>query len=129
MRISDWSSDVCSSDLIHVAGGELADFKEGRTSVEQALHAFAGQQLAPGDMTLPILLRSTESGLCHACMKFIPQGAVMGGISTTPVAARRHPPVKDGRTHAFAFRGVSRARSEERRLGKEGVSTCEIRWS
>src|SRR3546814_11233785 len=98
MRISDWSSDVCSSDLIHVAGGELADFKEGRTSVEQALHAFAGQQLAPGDMTLPILLRSTESGLCHACMKFIPQGAVMG-------------------------------RSEERRVGKECVSTCRSRWS
>src|SRR3546814_8460138 len=101
MRISDWSSDVCSSDLIHVAGGELADFKEGRTSVEQALHALAGQQLAPGDMTLPILLRSTESGLCHACMKFIPQGAVMGGISTKPVAARRYPAVQDGRTHAF----------------------------
>src|SRR3546814_8475717 len=109
MRISDWSSDVCSSDLlspryaanarndsraghfavVHVAGGKLADFKEGRTSVEQALHAFAGQQLAPGDMTLPILLRSTESGLCHACMQFIPPGAVMGGISTKPVAADR----------------------------------------
>src|SRR3546814_21145953 len=106
---SDLDSRAGNFAVVHGAGVKLAGFKEGRTIVEQALHAFAGQQLAPGDMTLPILLRSTESGLCHACMKFIPQGAVMGGISTKPVAARRYPAVQDGRTHAFAFRGFSRA--------------------
>src|SRR3546814_11124821 len=120
MRISDWSSDVCSSDLlspryaanarndsraghfavVHVAGGKLADFKEGRTSVEQALHAFAGQTLAPGDMTLPILLRSTESGLCPACIKFIPHGVVRCVTRPQAVAARRFPAVTDGRKHA-----------------------------
>src|SRR3546814_19551016 len=118
MRISDWSSDVCSSDLlspryaanarndsraghfavVHVAGGKLADFKEGRTSVEQALHAFAGQQLAPGDMPLPILLRSTESGRCHECMKLTQQGAVMCGFSTKHLHATRPPDVRDGST-------------------------------
>src|SRR3546814_3209448 len=69
--------------VIHAAGGELADFKEGRTSVEQALQAFAGQQLAPGDMTLPILLMSAESGLCHACLTFIPQDQKSTRLNST----------------------------------------------
>src|SRR3546814_11409716 len=93
--------------VVHVAGGKLADFKEGRTSVEQALHAFAVQQLHPGDMTHPILLMSPESGLSHACMKFCPQGEVMGGLRTKPVAARPSSSAPAGRTHPFAFRAIS----------------------
>src|SRR3546814_8402438 len=76
MRISDWSSDVCSSDLFDArldhprlgrevgAGGEIADQPE------------------PGEQQRSRTLRANEL-----------------------------------------------ARSEERRVGKECVSTCRYRWS
>src|SRR3546814_10194887 len=28
LRISDWSSDVCSSDLLNLTGGEMVNFRE-----------------------------------------------------------------------------------------------------
>src|SRR3546814_18723112 len=74
MRISDWSSDVCSSDLI-----------EGK----------------PGD-------DEHREGLCHRC--------------DPTSAARACAPVP------LARRGGS-LRSEERRVGKECVSTCRSRWA
>src|SRR3546814_11609702 len=46
MRISDWSSDVCSSDL------QLPDFEEGRAGIEQPFDAFARQQLAAARVPL-----------------------------------------------------------------------------
>src|SRR3546814_4311836 len=79
MRISDWSSDVCSSDLAGVgAGGGV---------VHPALPA------APGQL-------ATDAGRAPARQRGL------GGA-----ACRR-----DG------------GRSEERRVGKECVSTCRSRW-
>src|SRR3546814_2427385 len=69
MRISDWSSDVCSSDL-----GELI-----------RLHA---EPLAVSNIWFQCAL----AGVCGACLR-------------------------------------SSGRSEERRVGKECVSTCRSRWS
>ena len=43
--------------LVHVAGGELADFEERRTRIEQALNAIAREKLAALEMTLPMLFR------------------------------------------------------------------------
>src|SRR3546814_2664413 len=83
MRISDWSSDVCSSDLDHVRFHECT-----------LPHALRWAHASP-----PILLRIRASeGL---------EG------SAAP---------------ASTVRGVAR-RSEERRVGKECVSTCRSRWS
>src|SRR3546814_14571742 len=67
MRISDWSSDVCSSDLVHLAGvgidaavdavlagePELAVAVEGR-GVEVGVAALAGQGIALDGMSLRI---------------------------------------------------------------------------
>src|SRR3546814_5533197 len=69
MRISDWSSDVCSSDLLCVAGHILS---------------------------LPLL-------------------ALLGFIGAAG-------------TVAYSVAAPS-LRSEERRVGKECVSTCRSRWS
>src|SRR3546814_995958 len=69
MRISDWSSDVCSSDLSAPDEAGLASFEEG------------------------------GGALAH----------VVGG------------------EHQAELRGF--VRSEERRVGKECVSTCRSRWS
>src|SRR3546814_2597867 len=91
MRISDWSSDVCSSDLWK-------------------------------DATIP--------NHNHILTRY--DGA--DGIKTGYIAASGFNLVasakRDGhRIVAVVFGGSSVKRSEERRVGKEGVSTCRSRWS
>src|SRR3546814_6928897 len=72
MRISDWSSDVCSSDLL----------------VAHRLHLFAA--------------------------------AIFGGVGHRMAAIAIGLELEQNRPLA---------RSEERRVGKECVSTCRSRWS
>src|SRR3546814_19543809 len=79
MRISDWSSDVCSSDLIRP------------WSPAPCCSAF---------------LRSTPWLMSGDCLPI---------RLSTPQAAPSKP--------------TSDERSEERRVGKECVSTCRSRWS
>src|SRR3546814_1549134 len=87
MRISDWSSDVCSSDLVFVAG-VLAVGYVGRGEIVR---------LWP-----PATKLYEELGV-----------DVAAGI-----------PGVEG-----IVAGLALARSEERRVGKECVSTCRSRWS
>src|SRR3546814_20467464 len=100
MRISDWSSDVCSSDLGHF-GKEVVTCN--RTSFGQPV----GYALSSG--TGGIIERQRErEGVCG-------HGASPGltpGISARSSAGRL-PPLS----------------SDERRVGKECVSTCRFRWS
>src|SRR3546814_9258731 len=79
MRISDWSSDVCSSDLQHRTVGLRArmGLHIGKGAAEQRLGALDGQ-------------------------------------------AFRH-------VHILAAAVIAPARSEERRVGKEGVGPCRTR--
>src|SRR3546814_19723892 len=84
MRISDWSSDVCSSDL---AGG-----------------------LGAGDMVFLDLGRHRRSLLVRA----IAQRNLSLLVPVLAPAGPHHP---------------DDDRSEERRVGKECVSTCRSRWS
>src|SRR3546814_5252833 len=76
LRISDWSSDVCSSDL-------------GRTKRQSVVPILGGRPRGLGER--------------HAIAIF----------------ARRTDP----------YPVLEPARSEERRVGKECVSTCRSRWS
>src|SRR3546814_16025201 len=99
MRISDWSSDVCSSDLAtqaaeHVAAeiGMVPDARE-HTGVEH-------------------LEQQCRYAADHHCVE-ITMNAPGGRIRTA------QPRVPCGKVQ----------RSEERRGGKEWVSTCSIRWS
>src|SRR3546814_12965002 len=78
MRISDWSSDVCSSDL----KPQSSAFENPSGSVE------AWRPERCGRITVPIATPNIPSG-----------------------------------------NSSSRSRSEERRDGKECVSTCRFRWS
>src|SRR3546814_14733331 len=79
MRISDWSSDVCSSDL---AKGDVVE-----------LHPAADRRQ------------------CHAAA-----GQLGAGVEDVAEALDRD-------AHLLEIR------SEERRVGKECVSTCRSRWS
>src|SRR3546814_18339195 len=98
MRISDWSSDVCSSDLPAPAtvGGRLP---------RRALY---GRDLQQPARARPYL------ELCRQ------------QLSARQRLSALRPPLLERRYDQPA-REV--ARSEERRVGKECVSTCRYRWS
>src|SRR3546814_20415791 len=103
MRISDWSSDVCSSDLVgHIVG----DVRALRRPREQQ----PGEADGIDDIVRPRL----------PCEQFI----ILRADDDADRYARGE--VADGQYDQD--RGVI-ARSEERRVGKEGVSTCRSRWS
>src|SRR3546814_11015790 len=77
MRISDWSSDVCSSDL---------------------------------------------PATCAAI-------AEESGHDAPALLAKAAEAATQARHQALTEEAVARGRSEERRVGKECVSTCRSRWS
>src|SRR3546814_20050430 len=94
MRISDWSSDVCSSDL-KIVLSVMATAQSMDKSLAEAAHSLgAGSWAVMRDVTLPALAPA-----------LIASGAICFAIS------------------------IGAFRSEERRVGKECVSTCRSRWS
>src|SRR3546814_7736524 len=97
-RISDWSSDVCSSD------------RPAEQSVGQGT-GLSGKQFAPAAQSRGLRRTGALAGATGGCRA--QQSALPGRVGV----ARR----------AFACRAA--ARSEERRVGKECVSTCRSRWS
>src|SRR3546814_18026526 len=113
MRISDWSSDVCSSDLL---------FDEVH---ERSLDSDFGLALA---LDAQAALRPD--------LRLIAMSATLDGARFA--ALMRDCPVieSEGRAHPLDLRYLGRRaerriedRSEERRVGKECVSTCRSRWS
>src|SRR3546814_14058768 len=89
MRISDWSSDVCSSDLMTDIAPE-ARITTGCTGLWNPAQARAWRRI-------------TDFVHAHSRAKIAVQLAHAGRKGAT--------------------------RSEERRVGKECVSTCSSRWS
>src|SRR3546814_4678787 len=84
MRISDWSSDVCSSDLLQL---------DRPVAMETEVFAYGRMPLAFSARCFTARHRNIPKDNCqYVCMD--------------------HPD-----------------RSEERRVGKECVSTCRSRWS
>src|SRR3546814_13472321 len=109
MRISDWSSDVCSSDLIHRA---YARVREGNFSLEGLL-GFDMRGRAVG------IVGTGQIGM-----------AVAGILSGFGCRLLAYDPAPDPGLTALGGRYVELPeRSEERRVGKECVSTCKSRWS
>src|SRR3546814_9425127 len=89
MRISDWSSDVCSSDLLR-----------------KVVSGIRG--LDPGSVRL-----AREPGAIS--FSFDPDANTAEGLLE--------------KVRASLSDGMTVRRSEERRVGKECVSTCRSRWS
>ena len=63
--------------MIQVAGGELADLKEGRAGIEQPLDAVAGKQLAARQMALARLLGAALGRLGDILAQLLRQRAVV----------------------------------------------------
>src|SRR3546814_12442298 len=104
MRISDWSSDVCSSDLPFAQGEGMC---------------IGAVQIPYADR--PPLSKHprahTESRLDHLVKKI---------LASEPSCRRGRRGLGEP---APILRGIQGDRSEERRVGKECVSTCRSRWS
>src|SRR3546814_3293541 len=103
MRISDWSSDVCSSDLVSTA---LQTFQRRAMTRSPAPPAVSRIKLQPDN-----LQNGNPSGIC-----------VVPGTVCYSGCARQG-------GEAMAQAAPENRRSEARRVGKECVSTCRSRWS
>src|SRR3546814_17024866 len=101
MRISDWSSDVCSSDLAFSEGTAMTAYRFQRREFLQAAPVVAG------------------------CLAFAP-GAGAASAVERPIATAAFPVGRDYPLRATPFWDV---RSDERRVGKGCVSTCRSRLS
>src|SRR3546814_2990948 len=116
MRISDWSSDVCSSDLLprDLAGLPRLGFFPGSTI----------GNLDPADAV--DLLRSFRRSLGQDAMLLIGMDRIKDVSILIPAYDEAA-----GVTAQFNLTLLARInrRSEERRVGKECVSTCRSRWS
>src|SRR3546814_18093269 len=123
MRISDWSSDVCSSDLrlLKEQGvtveGDVRQALPGpvrldRGAVQGALPLFT-EEPPPAEIENAAPLSAPPS---PPAPEPIPPSDVQPAQRTDPF----QPPSAGPRTSS---------RSEERRVGKECVSTCRSRWS
>src|SRR3546814_20159887 len=108
MRISDWSSDVCSSDLIADAGADAEAVDRPRGDFQ--LEAFAFRVAGIAERAE----RPEREETLH-----------VGPVDIIDRSAHRQPPVEQRGARA----DLVIPRSEERRVGKEGVSTCRSGWS
>src|SRR3546814_18661673 len=108
MRISDWSSDVCSSDLTNDrAVNAVAGLREGQDAKDIPAIAFGGGSRS-GRGCRPFRFIVLHAFLSYNLMSQHSRHASGRNLS-------------EERSH--------RKRSEERRVGKECVSTCRSRWS
>src|SRR3546814_7033119 len=100
MRISDWSSDVCCSDLVDEMHHRQV---EGFGQIDEA-----------GDLV---------------CCIGRPAAAIVIGIAGEDRHRPAVQPRQAGDHRAAVHAAHLEERSEERRVGKECVSTCRSRWS
>src|SRR3546814_21135216 len=107
MRISDWSSDVCSSDLLS--------------------HGYYDAYYLQAQRVRRMIVNDFQQAFSNQC------DVIMGPV--TPSVAKqigdnREDPTSDWLAAIYNL-GVSLAglpRSEERRVGQEGVRTGRSRW-
>src|SRR3546814_18552924 len=100
MRISDWSSDVCSSDLVH---------RHRKRPVPGRHRQARVRPLALGGLLVPARARGDLQA-----RRLWQRAAPPGAVRTPDRGAAGGP--------------ASESRSEERSVGKECVSPCRSRW-
>src|SRR3546814_13663119 len=117
MRISDWSSDVCSSDLLDQARFGVARWRLRLVALD--LDTGLGERVAlchRGQQARVLVVRTVIA-------TFVIKGKEAGEFHDL---SRR---AQDRLARAVAQIDAGALRSEERRVGKECVSKCRSRWS
>src|SRR3546814_20844976 len=126
MRISDWSSDVCSSDLCQndIMCAETMDrtvlhAERDHTPAYAIFHDEIEREIFDEEIGVvfqALLIKRVQHGVA---------GAVGSGAGALRSRSRAHI-----LHHAAegALIDLALFRSEERRVGKECVSTCRSRW-
>src|SRR3546814_2851028 len=111
MRISDWSSDVCSSDLVF----ERLTFDQAAKIRHSASRNFDSKTHDAFDANPSHeLLRKIKSSIWRWSLNDKSWNEVVDAYAAI-------------RSFDLGIEGLER--SEERRVGKECVSTCRSRWS
>src|SRR3546814_11758704 len=114
MRISDWSSDVCSSDLVDF---ELADRKRG---VEQ--RGETGEMA----LDLAVLIIGDEPGEAAIEIVVEPGAVARQGEAACDLVAELLATLAGPAGGEIVE--IDDPRWEERRVGNELVRTCRYRW-
>src|SRR3546814_13002965 len=108
MRISDWSSDVCSSDLKHL----------------QPNYNTANTMYDPQDPYANRDPRFYASVYYNGSKR-----KAFWNFAESKESYENYPASIGNRTRVIAtYIGEPQTRSEERRVGKESVSKCRSRW-
>src|SRR3546814_19801797 len=103
MRISDWSSDVCSSDLPEAD----SDDEEGGSAKKR--ESFEEDE--------------EDNTLSLAAMEELLKPDALEKFAAITKSFKAFQKLQDARLEALS------TRSDERRVGKECVSTCISRWT
>src|SRR3546814_20114451 len=108
MRISDWSSDVCSSDLVKKGcypGQEivarthfLGQAKRGLALFECDAPLEAGQQVMDGDRTTGAIASTATSGGQHVALAVLPLDAATGAAAVEGHPLRERKSVAEGKS-------------------------------
>src|SRR3546814_13153677 len=112
MRSSDWSSDVCASDLGVERARGLDDGVVRGQCLELVLGGDEGELGELGDLGGEGFGKAVDGVEAGA-----DRGAALGKLKQALGGALQ------------ALDAVGDLRSEERRVGKECVSTCRYRWA
>src|SRR3546814_11612127 len=113
MRISDWSSDVCTSDLggDHSTGLRDARLLDSAREPARIRAMFADPAFPRRGVGRAVLARCEDEARAAG----FGRAELMATLAGEPLY------------RACGYAAIDR--SEERRVGKECVSTCRSRWS
>src|SRR3546814_20847599 len=137
MRISDWSSDVCSSDLMAAVFATLARRRARETEQCRAIDVPNAAEPAKTRLSVIDIVRQVLAGLRRGQRPPVDRDRRrQRAAQHMPALGGVAPEIMDGmRRRAAVDRGDSLldprivARSEERGVGQRCVSTVKTRWS
>src|SRR3546814_20320059 len=133
MRISDWSSDVCSSDLLRHEASEIAWHTRHLYYRVNSPDPVVKARIVGQNEALQIMVYTQDrKDLFVTICRYFDRRSL--SVQDARIHTTRHGWALDSfivllAAHDKDYRSNATLRSEESRVGKECVSTCRSRWS